>query len=474
MYACGCAALVLCALSPAAAHATVPGHWDAVTSPTGGVSDQVALLRDRNGSLHVVWHQDPPGSPTAALMQTMVSASGKVGPAQTIVSGWLRVGDATIMRAANGRLLVIAGATRTLSPTDPFTSTEEWTSSDDGATWTISPQPVTHSSGVDAGALATDGVTPIVAWSTTDGLFLHRGTDPDTPNANLQTAAGLNCCAVNPAVVADGANGTIVVAWYSDASQGDAIYARTVDPATGAPTGTTLRMPGSLGSDGPIQRVALTAISGQPGTYVAQTLSSGFTSSRLLVWKVGSATSTTLATFPSSGAPPNPAIAATPDGRLWVAWSAKGRIWARRSNRQRTAWGATTSIPVAPHTDTVYKLAVNAQAGVLDILAAFSPSPAGDVQTWHSQIEPGLTVLAKPSKVRVGKGRRFKLKIAVSDAGIRVAHATVSVGGHRLHTGAGGTVAVKLGPFNRPSTIHVTARHTGYTPAATTVRVRPR
>jgi hypothetical protein len=65
------AALVACALAPFAARATVPGHWDPVTAPTGANIDQVALLRDAKGSLHVVWHQEPQGSSVGtALIQT--------------------------------------------------------------------------------------------------------------------------------------------------------------------------------------------------------------------------------------------------------------------------------------------------------------------------------------------------------------------------------------------------------------------
>jgi hypothetical protein len=189
------------------------------------------------------------------------------------------------------------------------------------------------------------------------------------------------------------------------------------------------------------------------------------------LWKVGSASSTTVAKI-RGGEARTPAVTVTPDSRLWVAWSAKGRIWARRSNRAHTVWGATTSIPVKSHTDTVYKLALSAQAGVLDLLGGFSPSSIGDVQTWHSQIDPGLTVIAHPSAVRVRKGHGFKLKIAVSDAGTAVAHATVTVAGHHARTGAHGTASVTVGPFKRRATIHVTAGKTGYAPGAATVRVR--
>jgi hypothetical protein len=467
---------VAAALAPTTAGATAPGHWDPVTAPAGANIDQVALLRDSGGSLHVVWHQEPQGSSVGtALIHTVISAAGKVGAPQTIVSGWAGIGDAAIMRAGNGSIQLFVPATRSADALDPFQSIEEWTSTDDGATWTVAPAPIAFNGGFAdplGGAIGPDGATPFVSWGTTDGLFVHRGTDPNVASANLQSASGFACCGYDPAVVTDSATGSVVVAWYAIVDQGDAVYARTVDPGTGAPSGTTMRMPGTLGTDSPDQRIGLTAIPGQPGTYAVYT-GGGVTSSRVLVWKVGSPTSVKVATIPG-GEARTPAIAVTPDGRLWVAWAAKGRIWARRSNPTRTVWGATTSIPVRSHTDTVYKTALSAQANVLDVLAAFSPSSTGGVQTWHSQIDPGLTVTAHPATTRIRSGHTFKLTVAVSDAGSAVKGAAVTVAGHHLHTGAKGTATVTLGPITHKATLRVIAAKTGYAAGTATARVRLR
>jgi hypothetical protein len=377
------------------------------------------------------------------------------------------------MRTNSASILLFVPATRSASALDPFQSIEEWTSADNGATWTIAPEPVAFNGGFAdplGGGLGPDGGTPFVAWGTTDGLWVHRGTDPNVPSANLQSASGFACCGYDPAVVTDSATGAVVVAWYAIVDQGNAVYARTVDPGTGAPTGTTRRMPGTLGTDSPDQRIGLTAIPGQPGTYAVYT-GGGVASSRILVWKVGSPTSVTVAKIPG-GEARTPAIAATPDGRLWVAWAAKGRIWARRSNRARTTWGATTSIPDRAHTDTVYKIALSAQANVLDVLAAFSPSSTGGVQTWHSQIDPGLTVTAHPARPQSNSGHTFKLTVAVSDAGSAVKGASVTVAGHHLHTGAKGTATVVVGPFTHRATLRVTAAKKGFAAGSTAVRVK--
>ncbi|MBV9604607.1 MAG: hypothetical protein JO027_05860, partial [Solirubrobacterales bacterium] len=162
------------------------------------------------------------------------------------------------------------------------------------------------------------------------------------------------------------------------------------------------------------------------------------------------------------------------DGRLWVAWSANGRIWAARSNRARTRWGAVTSIRVEPGTQTVYNLATSAQTGVLDLLAAFSPSSTGGVQTWHSQIDPGLTITTRPSRPAVHPGAGVTLRVQVSDAGSPVSGAAVSGAGHRGRTGARGTLTITLGPFAHPTTLRISATKRGYASATAAVRVRVR
>ena len=464
------------ALAPAAARATVPGHWDPVTAPTGANIDQVALLRTPDGALHVVWHQDPPGSDVGtALMHTVIAPTGTVGPAQTIVSGWAGIGDATIARSADGRLLLFAPATRSTSGLDPLQSIEQWTSSDDGASWTLSAQPIAMDGGFSdplGGVLGPDNATPFVAWGTSDGLLVHRGTDERVPNENLQSAAGFPCCGIDPGVALDGASGTVVVAWYAIVAQGDAVYARAIDPSTGQPTGTTLQMPGTIATNTPNQHLNLTGVPGQPGVWAVYT-GGGVLATRILVWKVGDAGATTIAANHTGGFR-TPAISLTPDGRLWVAWSGSGRIWAARSNRARTRWGAVTSIPVRGGTQTVYNLATSAQAGTLDLLAAFSPSSTGGVQTWHSQIDPGLTLTAHPSRLAVRLGGRVTLRVTVSDAGSPVSGARVTVAGHRGHTGARGTLTITLGPFARATTLHIGASKGGFASTTAAVRVRVR
>ena len=90
--------LLALALAPAVARATVPGHWDPVTAPTGANIDQVALVRTPDGLLHVVWHQDPPGSDVGtALTHTVSNAKSKAEDRDSMrsnVEAAARVGSA--------------------------------------------------------------------------------------------------------------------------------------------------------------------------------------------------------------------------------------------------------------------------------------------------------------------------------------------------------------------------------------------
>jgi hypothetical protein len=465
-------ALVLVVLGPAAAaRATVPGHWDPVTSANGENIDQVATVRTPDGRIHVIWHHHTSPS-TDSLVQTVLTANGTVGAPQEIASGWAGVGDAVVLRDAGGRLLVFSAATRGASATDPLNSVAQWTSADNGATWALTPVPVATGAGFSdplGGALGPDAATPFFAWTTTDGVFLHRGSDPPTTSTNLEQAAGLACCGYDPGVALDSSTRAIVVAWYAIVNQGNAVYARIVDPATGAPTGTTMRMPGTLSSVSPDQRVGLTGRSGKAGVYAAYN-GGGATQGKVLVWRVGSPSATTIATSRTTELR-DPAIAATPDGRLWVAWSANGRIWARRANPAATAWGAVTSIPVRHGTDTVYKVALNASTGPLDVFGAFAPQSGSSVQTWHSQILPGLTLTASPAKLTLAKGKHGSVKLTVMDAGAAVKGAKVSIGSHSATTNKKGVAKLKIGPFTHRATLTVRAKKTGYAPASIRVRV---
>lgn len=465
-------ALVALAVSASAALATTPGHWDPVTAANGSNTYQVGLLRTPDGKLHVVWQRG--NGVGTDLVQTVLTASGTVGPAQTIASDWTGIGPPAIVRDGGGGLLILAGATSSLTP-GAISEIGAWRSSDAGASWTLQPTNAATGGGFAddfAASIGADGSTPFFGWGTTFGLFVHRGTDAATPAGDFQSTTGFGCCGYDPGLALDGASGRLVVAWYSNATGHPGVFAQTVDQSTGAPVGSPALMPGSATnysgtrqSSSTLAHTPIVGRLGMPGVFVAYPGNYPITT-RVLLWRVGAARSSVLAT--RAAGLRNVGLAATPSGRLWAFWSANDRIYARRSSTSLASWGAVTSIPVRGGTTAIFKLAGNAQDTELDVLAAFAGSASG-VQTWHSQIRPGLTLTAAPAALRAASTSSVTLK--VTDAGQPISGATVRFGTRSATTSSSGTVRFTVGPFPRPTHISATASKTGYVDARASVHV---
>ena len=103
-------------------------------------------------------------------------------------------------------------------------------------------------------------------------------------------------------------------------------------------------------------------------------------------------------------------IAAAPAGRLWVFWKDGGTVFARRSNKAATKFGATRSIRAPGGSATsIFNLAGEGSRGPLDLLALADPS-SGPLANYHQRILPGLTLKATHKK-------NGKTAFKVTDAG---------------------------------------------------------
>ncbi len=472
-------ALLALALLPALAVATTPGHWDAVTSVDGSNIDQVGLVRTPDGVLHVAWTRKTPGNTVHSdLMHTTIAANGTVGPAQTVASDWIGIGSPTIALDRNGLLAIVAGATHTLDP-GSIDSIGIWRAAASGALWIAQATNAATEGGFsDTPMLAfgSDGVTPFFAWGATGGLFVHRGNAGDAPQGNLQQAAGWGCCGYDPGIALDGSSGQLVVGWYSNATGHLGVYAQAIDQATGAGVGSPVAMPGSTtrygGQAQSSQSLAHTPVvsrPGKPGVFLAY--AGGYpTTTKVLVWRFGAARSSRSLARSGSNGIDDVTLAAAPDGRLWVVWSSGTRIYARRSNPQLSSWGAPVSVPARRRTETIFKLAANAQSGALDVLGAFAPLGGNGVQTWHTQLLPGLTVGVSPTRLRLGEAQFVTAR--VSDAGAPVAGARVRLGAAVALTRANGKATFVVPPFSRAGHATVHASKSGYMPGAASVRIK--
>jgi hypothetical protein len=463
------------AAAPAVAPAGTPGKWTRVTHPGGRNIDQVAHVRTADGTLHLAWVFGASGGDS--LLHTPVAANGSVGSATLIQSGWATINPVPdLVLTPGGGLRVFFGGIRTTSPDETNDELSTATAPASGAPWTLMPGNVTaggaaaYASDVGAATLA-DG-TPLQSWGGTGaGVFVHRGLSPSSPNHAYQSQLG-GCCGYSPDLAVESTTGAVVIAWYSNASGNLGVFVQRVDPATGAPVGAPVRMPGSVtnfngtpSSSQMLARTPITARPGRAGVFVAYP--GGYPVTRkVLVWRVGGPLRV-LANAPRSHIV---GIAAGPDGRLWAVWATQTsppRVFARRSNASATAWGARVSARAPAGAATVYKIDGDAQAGRLDVLGLFSTP--GSTATWHTQLRPGLALGADRSRLRRA-GASVTFTVTDPDP---VAGASVKAAGESGTTGANGRVTLDLGPFGRRvKKVRATATKPGYSPATRTLRVR--
>ena len=331
------AAALVAFASPASAGAV---GWTPVTGPTGTV-EQIGKVRAPDGSLHVVWTRATPGSGGTAqdIVQTAISAGGVVGSPTVIASAFASASNPAIVSLPGGGLEVFFGAIQCTSPGCPsglFTAT----SSDGGATWTpptaLYDRNTNYGSDLNAGTLS-DG-TPFETWWATLGTFVHLGTAAGAPDYDYQGAIGASCCGYYSNLAGDGA-GDLQLAWDSNAAGFLGVWSRPVDPATGAPAGSPLLMPGSVtdyngvpSHSQMLSRTPIAALPGQAGQFFVAYPGGYPSTTQVLLWHVGSATSQTIVDEPGD----HNAVSLTADGRgrVWVFWthssSGAPHVFARR------------------------------------------------------------------------------------------------------------------------------------------------
>ncbi len=143
-------------------------------------------------------------------------------------------------------------------------------------------------------------------------------------------------------------------------------------------------------------------------------------------------------------------------------------IFAARSNRRATRFGAAVSAGRAGKAEAAYRLdASAAPGGGLDLLGNFNDGVSSITATYYRRIVPGLTLRAAPKKVR--KGERTDVRFTVLDAGDPVKGATVSAAGKSGKTNAKGRVELTL---KSRRAVKAKATKKGYVKAERRLRAR--
>lgn len=451
----------------ASAQAGTTKRWERLTAEDDGATYQVGLARTADGVLHVAWQRNETGS-KGSLHHTSIAASGRFGPTTTIVPNWEFISYPDLVLTPDGGLRAFFGGIETTSPSETNTQMNTATAPASGAPWSVQTSNVNRpgTSGTEgAGAAAAFDGTPFVSWAPTVGLFVHRGTSSATPDHQYRPPPTTGCCDYNPDLAVDGATGQMMIAWFSNATGREGVWAREVNTATGAPAGTPVRMPGPSTS----QMVARTPVAGRPGkagVYVAYPVGN-----RVLLWRVGSSRSRRITrrngTFHDIAG-----VTGDPNGRLWVFWSekrgARYRIVARRSNPRATRFGERVSLRPPRGSVDDFHLQGDAQANRLDLFAGFGR--VDGTSTWHRQVLPGLTLRARARRTRTGE---VVVRTRITDAGAPVQDATVKARGQSAETNARGRVKLELGSVARRF-LSVRASKASYTRDLARVRIRGR
>jgi hypothetical protein len=149
---------------------------------------------------------------------------------------------------------------------------------------------------------------------------------------------------------------------------------------------------------------------------------------------------------------------------VWTIRSTGSTIYAARSNRAVTQFGAAVAIAPPAGTSDIWNVTGDSAASStapLDLLASVT---MGGIAFWHTKVEPGLTLVVHP-------GTPGSTRFAVLDAGDPVHGARVQLAGPKtiVLTAGYGTASAGALP---PGRYTVTATATGYTGAKASFSIR--
>jgi hypothetical protein len=378
---------------PASARVTAaaagPGRWSQVTPAGTNIIDDIGLARGADGVLHVLWTSDASGNQRIA--DTPISVKGIVGHTVTIGHFFIATDPDAILTPSG--VDALWNGYQSSAPGSPY-GTFDATRPRSGGSWTrgtnippLSGIPFPGSS--VAAATGSDG-QPWVAFTGLDSLAVDHFGHPEVEVGPTQ------CCVYEPGLATDGRTGTTWVAYLSLISHHQGIFARPLT-ASGKAAGNAGLLPGSAtgGNVSEItQRVGMTGRGkGRAGVYVVYL--HGYPSPHAFdLARLGPGTAVKVTAFGGFRQEVSAVtVTADPQGRLWVAWlegnGSSPALFVRRSNLAATAFGSAKRVPLPPGTTTVWKVYMNAQAGVLDLLTLVTRNGSGsNTAYWSTQVLP--------------------------------------------------------------------------------------
>lgn len=237
--------------------------------------DEPALARSVDESLHIVWRQQAEAG-KSELRHLMLDPDGNIkGEAQVAVGGWKSLSNPALLVAADGSLeLLFGGVLGSPDRKDPYNNGSLYraTARAGGSSWELQPGAQSADQSAYLGPIGStfgpDGQL-WTCWPASSKLVVQRGLG----SVRVEQVHDYGCCPYQGQVATDGANGDVIVGWYSNAGRQHGILLRPVAPALGeaavAP-GSYVESGGQMQSRSQDQQLGLTGrTGGAPGVYVA-------------------------------------------------------------------------------------------------------------------------------------------------------------------------------------------------------------
>lgn len=443
---------------------TAPGHWSKIGTTMAG---NASIWQAPNGSDWAVWAVN---STTYDVALLGPNGGAKEATALHWPGGGVASNPVLVSNGAEPLLIFGAGG-----PTPYNTGAlvgfvpGKW-----GAPWTGLSWSLSNSKIIDGyfGAARNGAGKLSAAWNTVGPYVSYRigvsssipAPPPDQQFAFPNGYVGFLNEAVDPS------NGDFYAAfarYFTKPSSTDGVY--VADLTT---HGSVTKAPGS-GTES-VSRVSLavafTATTGKHGGLFAVYCNNTSSCSHLLLWRVGSKHAVVVpgsaALFPGDW----PAVAAGPDGRIWIAWfnGANSRVYTVRTNEADTRFGPVESYG-GPLTDLANIAVEGGGLGRLDVVLGGLNNNTLAAEIMTTQLLAGLQL--SPGAVSFPNTSTKKVVFTVSDAGDPVAGATVRVAGHSATTNAAGRVTITFPKGTSAHRYQATATAANYFPGTASVVV---
>lgn len=318
------------ALPATAANAT----WEKISPDVVAQTSEPTLGSEPStGKFLVAWPAIPANDsvPTSIQARTFTPSvahpAGALGSISTPVSGWNAIGESPIYAGFTGtgdspQLLFSAFSHNGDADGGTFLTDPSVPSSGELPFVKVAPE---RGGDLDAVQSFRGAPSPRVIWANnfTGSLATYAYAGSTTIGVVDAQAQLGGCCAYHP-TLGKQEDGTIWLAWYSNAAANTGLYMLQIDPVTAEAVGTPLKVPGSESPANNFQRLALSCSTVCRIFYGTQPITGG--PIKLASWGPGESGPTMI-----KGADDltlNATIVATPVSTApgtWVAWYDRGK-----------------------------------------------------------------------------------------------------------------------------------------------------